>query len=1542
MSTHRERELARKIIALLERPLSNKDDLLELFCVQLGFSPVERPLSNTDKALWGDGEPARLARTCRVEILAQAGDASRGGFAVLGIELPDFRHAAQHERALIQQLRASFPDALYVVIDPATLHTGGPATLRIVHARLQAANAPGAASRLVLRRFRIGRGERYRTTGEQLAKLAQGTEALSASKVTELCDKAFNKEALTARFFREVQDHLRDLEKDLLDHTPGLDDKDAFTHAQFLLERLLFLYFAQNRGWLNQNATWFTDAFKPYRDQPEGFEFYRDRILPLFRGLAKPHTFGQRMPGIPFLNGGLFDEDDFDSPRAALRIRNRTFVALFDELLEAYNFTVREDTPLSQEVAVDPEMLGKVFESIVLHAESAGEEYQAPDKRKATGSYYTPRIVVHFICRETLRLFFLNHADHADPGARDTWPARIDRLFREIAPADGFTDDELRALREMLSPAEARRCLDCLLQVRTLDPSVGSGAFPIGLLHELVSLRRIFETVLNGYRDPVRADGANWTRLAKEHAIRENLFGVDIQQQAIAICRLRLWLSILVDYELGVDPFSAERSAFLRALDGIAQLPNLEANFKRGDSLHDYLSGHPVRLDPQDVSRHQDERDEIRALGLKLHGAKRAETKRKLRVALLEKRFALARTILDEELALHRSRTSQLDNWFGHSAGDAAKLRTLEAEMKALESARSQLAKDEVEFRRLKDRPLDKDFYRKLRRLEGAEMDGPLNFAWHLDFPDILGGGAPVATLAGEMADIVAVVQRQQEFVVSEPSPEVMPSARSSGFDIIVGNPPFVQARSAEKNELYRRRWPDVCHGKYLLICPFFARIFAGLLREDGQLGLIVSNAFAKREFGRPLVEDFFPQINLQEIVDCSGLMFPGHGTPTCIVFSRVGPPPEKNPIRVTAILPGGGDLRRAPEDSDLWREIELRHDLPGYISARIAVVDRPRSEMAKWPWNFDVASEPVKAEIERQAASKLEDYLGSDAGFDLVTGCDDFFVQSGDMIRRHGFPVELYRPYVTGEDIRNWEVSAENFALFPYKGNTALSHLPGNLKAFAERFKSVLENRIYFGQSPAERGMRWWEYAIVMWSKRETPLRIAYSQIATHGHFARATDAVIFKEKAPVLKLSDSAKIWAYDVLVALLNSAPALFWLKQVSFSKRESEAGATDTYFEFAGGKVSQLPMPTTVAEAMRAKEPADSVRKLSELARETGQRGQQLPSLGSKKLFEKRDEAYADWNRALPGWAAPNTEIAKPFVGTADLRDRFAAAIEQRERLRAEMVARQEEMDWLVYAAYGLVNADDRETSDDLTEDDLVLGRDERPFALWATAEANFEQAIALIPRDWSKLRKELWRARLACIRDNEHIRRLEQSVYKRRWDEQWKVGNRWECGPAAYAQEFVDAFAWWLSEKAEWYLEHAANSESLEFDEWADALWEDERVAAAWPVVAEALATVEHHKRRLKAERDEEDPEKVTAPAPVPTPAAWRRFFKETLDEQTVPAGIAPGCAWDDLARTGQYSVAELRKAEKVRGKLNVPRERFRLQAGKRFLWAGKD
>jgi len=280
-----------------------------------------------------------------------------------------------------------------------------------------------------------------------------------------------------------------------------------------------------------------------------------------------------------------------------------------------------------------------------------------------------------------------------------------------------------------------------------------------------------------------------------------------------------------------------------------------------------------------------------------------------------------------------------------------------------------------------------------------------------------------------------------------------------------VGNPPFVTARNPKKRELWRQRWPRVCVGTYQLVCPFFELGF-GLLRAGSQLGFIVSNAFAKRRFGKPLVQDFFPTIELQKIVDCSGLMFPGHGTPTCLIFGRAAKPNRDCPIRVVGILSGGGDLRTPPEESPLWHILAAEHDHPGYLDSRVVVADIPRAELEKWPLNLDASTKSTLEALEASSRS-LSDYIQS-YGSMFDTHKDDVFMVSADCTRRYRIEQDSLVPVVVGDEIRDWQLLSRNFVLRPYDTKWKLrkedksSHLFGYLRLF----------RHELGGQPLERGL--------------------------------------------------------------------------------------------------------------------------------------------------------------------------------------------------------------------------------------------------------------------------------------------------------------------------------------------------------------------------------------------------------------------------------------------------------------------------------------
>jgi len=419
---------------------------------------------------------------------------------------------------------------------------------------------------------------------------------------------------------------------------------------------------------------------------------------------------------------------------------------------------------------------------------------------------------------------------------------------------------------------------------------------------------------------------------------------------------------------------------------------------------------------------------------------------------------------------------------------------------------------------------------------------------------------------------------------------------------------------------------------------------------------------------------------------------------------------------------------------------------------------------------------------------------------------------------------------------------------------------------------------------------------------------------VATHGHFVINTEPSVYNRHGLLFTPRGKFNTTSSAVFLGVLNSYTAVFWLKQYCFNKGAGAEEARDR-FEFTGGRVEQFPVPASIAKA--AGEVHDSAcRTLIVLSERCSQRGQELSTLTLKKLFEKNGEAYYAWNAALPGHVKPHKHLQTAFTSNGELNDRLSSAIALRDQLRAEMIARQEEMDWLIYAAYGLLSADDPAAR--VEEEPAPIDQLQRPFRLWAVAEGDFARAVNLIPKDWPESRYELWEARLVAIRDNEHVRRIEQPVYKRRWDEQWKVGNSWQSGQPAYDAEFIEGFDWWLSEKGEWWLEKKKAGGPVALDDWTAALLKDSRVTAAWPVVAEAIHRLEVWKLQQKSSG------KPVKNLPVldASAAAFASHFRSLVGEQTVPEGIPFAVPYDKIKQQVPKSV------QKIRGKLNVPRERF--------------
>ena len=367
--------------------------------------------------------------------------------------------------------------------------------------------------------------------------------------------KAFDVEEVTDKFFADYQRVFAQVEA-AVEGIPEDDTEARRLYTQRLFNRLMFLRFIEKKGWLTYNGTHnylralFNAADRTGNENttsmisggghvgstqrtpvPISENFLNDRLFwVFFHGLGNAADLPEKSAGaverrgeVPFLNGGLFEMQEYDQ-RNAVHISNDKFAEIL-KLFERYNFTVTESTPLDIEVAVDPEMLGKVFEELVTG-------------RHDTGSYYTPRPVVSFMCRESLKICLQNKTDETP----ETLKAFVD-------------DGDATQIR---NPEKVLRVLQTL---RICDPACGSGAYLLGMMSELIRLRDALFKSSN--IDP------QTTYQHKLDIIQQNLYGVDKDEFAVNIAMLRLWLSLAVDYEGDIPE----------------PLPNLDYKVATGDSL---------------------------------------------------------------------------------------------------------------------------------------------------------------------------------------------------------------------------------------------------------------------------------------------------------------------------------------------------------------------------------------------------------------------------------------------------------------------------------------------------------------------------------------------------------------------------------------------------------------------------------------------------------------------------------------------------------------------------------------------------------------------------------------------------------------------------------------------------------------------------------------------------------------------------------------------------------------------------------------------
>jgi hypothetical protein len=331
------------------------------------------------------------------------------------------------------------------------------------------------------------------------------------------------REAVTRRFYRTLERIVGALGASL----PGrIATGDRAELALLCVSRLLFLSFLEAKGWLDGDRGFLARTFDACVSS--GGHYHRRILLPLLHGtLNTPcrarsptaRAFGR----VPFLNGGLFARTPVEQRHRALVFPDDALGALFGELLARYRFTAREDSTAWSEAAVDPEMMGKAFESIMVSRE-----------RRTSGAYYTPQALVE---RVTSAALTQTLAHWGIP------PESVASLLRGESPAS-----------ETAPTIRAR-----LAQLRIVDPACGSGAFLVHALERLAQLHAML------------GDQRSVVEIRRDVLVR-SIFGVDRNPFAVWLCELRLWLSMVIESESD-DPRT------------IPPLPNLDHHIRVGDAL---------------------------------------------------------------------------------------------------------------------------------------------------------------------------------------------------------------------------------------------------------------------------------------------------------------------------------------------------------------------------------------------------------------------------------------------------------------------------------------------------------------------------------------------------------------------------------------------------------------------------------------------------------------------------------------------------------------------------------------------------------------------------------------------------------------------------------------------------------------------------------------------------------------------------------------------------------------------------------------------
>ena len=670
--------------------------------------------------------------------------------------------------------------------------------------------------------FLLGPGQSCRTAADNFMALYDKRASLEIKDIEE----AFNVEALSKEFFEKYKaqyeafvnymvDPANGMRQDFIDtdfdHT-GMaadkirdrEEKPIRDYVKKLLGRIVFLHFLQKKGWLGVPAgkqwgegdrDFMLKLFKNATERQKE-NFLDDILEDLFaEGLDRNRSdkgdlYDTEVNGIgkcriPYLNGGLFEQDDLDKKTVHFP------ASYFDSLLtmlSQYNFTIDENDPNDAEVGVDPEMLGRIFENLL-------------EDNKDKGAFYTPKEIVQYMCRESLIAYLQTDQKEEDK----------ERIRQFVTTHDA---EVLGDLKEEIDQK--------LIDVKICDPAIGSGAFPMGLLRELFFCRSAIEP-------NIVESAAN----IKRHIIQNNIYGVDIERGAVDIARLRFWLSLIVD----------EKSP--------EALPNLDFKIMQGNSLLESYEGMDLSKlatmsDEQNYEPQRDLFGELENQQIKMVYTQRD----KLKDFQTNLKLYFETTGHDERTRLRKAiddyiRETIIFTLDTHKRGEEKKVEQIQYSATLNDRQKKVLAESEANISHLEE---------VIANVKDMELPNSQFFLWHTWFHDVF----------------------------SRPSKE--------GFDIVIGNPPYVRRTSIPKADkfVYEKLYDSSTkqYDLYLLFIEMGLKILA----NNSYLCFINPIRFFNSDYGFGCRKHIIKNHRIKSVLDISQLpVFQNALTYPCVLMLQQG-----------------------------------------------------------------------------------------------------------------------------------------------------------------------------------------------------------------------------------------------------------------------------------------------------------------------------------------------------------------------------------------------------------------------------------------------------------------------------------------------------------------------------------------------------------------------------------------------------------------------------------------------------------------------------